>query len=402
MPEAHRYRCLIILLLCAAAPACAQRALTFEHTTNILSACYADDDKLLITASTDGIVKLWDPETGRLIRSFGSTLKESNNYSADFSPNGKLVATIGGRGGRVWNTKFGDLMFSLTGYGDTIKSIHFSSDSKWLLASSLDGSAKLWDVQLGKRHHNLNHMFESLGKNEKRSGVTEAKFCNKEKSIATGSIHLVHDSTFNNGTQVDHPRYDSALLIWDLKTGKVTHVLAGYPFSVSHDELNIISGSANTSGRDARVWNAESGKLILTLHGHEGKVTSCEFSKHGQWILTASHEDGTCRLWNSITGDVIHLIKTQIDPESSASQLSADNKWIVTFSGDSTKAWDAATGKLRYVIRTDRPVIMAANSKRMVVIEGRFATLFDIVTGKAIRLNEQEGPAKSKKELKVR
>src|SRR5258706_8483445 len=147
----------------------------FEHKTEIISPQYDVNDNLLITASIDGIVKLWDPATGKLIRPFSSVTRPSKSFSAELSPDGKLIATINGRGGKVWNTKFGDLVCILSGYRDTIKSVHFSGNSKWLVAASLDGTAKLWDVHTGKRHHSLNHMFESLGK-EQQSGVTDARF----------------------------------------------------------------------------------------------------------------------------------------------------------------------------------------------------------------------------------
>jgi len=114
--------------------------LFFEHNAEIVCAQYDEDDNLLMTASMDGIVKLWDPATGRLIRSFGAVTRLSKSFSAEFSPDGKLIATINGRGGKVWNTKFGDLVCTLSGYSDTIKSIHFSNNSKWLVAASLDGT----------------------------------------------------------------------------------------------------------------------------------------------------------------------------------------------------------------------------------------------------------------------
>src|SRR5882672_6209448 len=119
----------------AVGPVCAQTTgpLYFEQNAEILSAHFDAQDNLVITAAANGIINLWDPDTGRLIRSFGGASRLSKKFLADFSPNGKLVASANERGGKVWNTKFGDVVCSLTGYGDTIKSIHFSADSKWLI-----------------------------------------------------------------------------------------------------------------------------------------------------------------------------------------------------------------------------------------------------------------------------
>src|SRR5579872_1801782 len=94
------------------------------HNTKINSVAFDARDEFLVTASADGITKLWDVKSGRVIRGFGTKLQTLNpNFQAVLSPNGKLIATINGRGGRVWNTDFGDLAFQLLGYGDTLKAV---------------------------------------------------------------------------------------------------------------------------------------------------------------------------------------------------------------------------------------------------------------------------------------
>ena len=408
-----RPRLLIILFACLFARLVyAQKSepIFFEHKTEILCAKYDEDDNLLITASTDGVVKLWDPATGRLIRPFGSVARPSKTFSAELSPDGKLIATINGRGGRVWNTKFGDLVCILAGFSDTIKSVHFSSNSKWLVAASLDGTANLWDVQTGKRHHSLNHMFESLGKKELQSGVTDARFCNKDKSIITGSgkairdsMHQAVDSSLSiNSNKRYVAQYDSNALVWDLKTGKVIDTLAGYPFDVSPDGGRIITGSVNTAGQDARVWDAATGKLILSLSGHTGKVTTCQFSRNGKWILTASVADGTCRVWDVLSGKFIGDVKAGPENVNSTAQFSPDGKWISTFSQDTTKLWETATGRLLQTIPAGQPLTFSNDSKRMVILTGKRGSVYDTVSGQPVMVEKKPVVAGNKKVVKVR
>ena len=66
----------------------------------------------------------------------------------------------------------------------------------------------------------------------------------------------------------------------------------------SPDGLWIVTASRD---RTARVWEAESGRLIRTLTGHKGQVNSAQFSPDGSRIVTAS-DDKTARLWETATG----------------------------------------------------------------------------------------------------
>ena len=67
----------------------------------------------------------------------------------------------------------------------------------------------------------------------------------------------------------------------------------------SPDGEILAGGSAHGT---VRLWNAMTGGIRTTLHGHSDTVTSVTFSPDGGMLATAS-ADGTVRLWDPRTGD---------------------------------------------------------------------------------------------------
>ncbi|MEZ4405445.1 MAG: AAA-like domain-containing protein [Polyangiales bacterium] len=61
----------------------------------------------------------------------------------------------------------------------------------------------------------------------------------------------------------------------------------------SPDGQRVVTASYDQS---ARVWEAGSGRLLVTLSGHTGPVNAASFSPDGQRVVTASG-DGTAHIW---------------------------------------------------------------------------------------------------------
>ena len=75
----------------------------------------------------------------------------------------------------------------------------------------------------------------------------------------------------------------------------------GYGVSVafSPDRKRIITGSTDNT---AKIWNAQTGKELLTLKGHTSSVCFVAFSDDGRKIITKS-ATGIEKIWDSMQTD---------------------------------------------------------------------------------------------------
>ncbi len=100
-----------------------------------------------------------------------------------------------------------------------------------------------------------------------------------------------------------------------------------------------------SSDHTAKIWDAETGRLLHSFEGHTGWINSARFSPDGKNVVTAS-DDHTAKIWNSENGKLLHSLKGHSSYVYSA-RYSSNGITIVTFSFDlTTKIWDANSGIL--------------------------------------------------------
>ena len=107
--------------------------------------------------------------------------------------------------------------------------------------------------------------------------------------------------------------------------------MAIFCVAFSPDGKRIVTGSHDHT---AKVWEVQTGRVILTLRGHSSAINSVAYSPDGKHIVTSS-EDDTVKLWNARTGQEILTFKGHTHRVRSVA-FSPDGKHIVTGSWDNT------------------------------------------------------------------
>jgi WD40 repeat protein/transcriptional regulator with XRE-family HTH domain len=179
------------------------------------------------------------------------------------------------------------------------------------------------------------------------------------RSILESRIRFVlhHDAevwsvTFSpDGKRIGTASQDKTAKIWDAETGKLLLTLKGHTASVNGIAFSPDGKRVATSSDDhtAKVWDVSTGKELLTLSGHTNWIYRIAFSPDGKRLATTS-EDKTAKIWDAVTGQellsiavdgaVFYDIAFSTDGERLATSVENMERNIST-----VRVWDATTGK---------------------------------------------------------
>ncbi|EME28950.1 glucose repression regulatory protein TUP1 [Galdieria sulphuraria] len=122
------------------------------HLGHVYSVDTCNDGRLLASGSGDQSVKLWNIQNGQEEKTLNcSSHKKINSdgiTSVSFSPRGPYRIATGSleRTVRVFDVETGDLLHNFRQHADSVYSVAFSSDGRYLLSGSLDKNVMLWDL----------------------------------------------------------------------------------------------------------------------------------------------------------------------------------------------------------------------------------------------------------------
>lgn len=262
------------------------------YSESIDHIAFSMDGSLIVSAYSYGKITLWDARTGKPLKKFKVGKKDflGETHCVTFSPDDLFILSCHDNTWnplRLWNAHKGDLVREFDGKSpdpdswsrdDSIGSVAFSPDGRFIISGSNKGKVRLWDARTGELVST-----SECGGGESRE--TSVAFSPDGKLAISGS-------------------YAGLIRFFDARTGKLIpkfdrqspdDVLC---LAFSPDGKFLITGGGKQDKGVLRLWEAQSGDPVESFEGqaHTKWILSVAFTPDSRFIVSGSMDD-TIRLW---------------------------------------------------------------------------------------------------------
>jgi len=259
-------------------------------------------------------VKIWDVKTGRELRALNTT--EIPN-DADFTADGRVIATIGGMGQiSLWDAQTGSKLRDLSS-SPTLTPPVFKPGQMPNMPNMADIAAMMTNV------------IGTMSAGTMGRSVTSLAFTSDGRTLATGGVDSKANvdiaAMMSGAMSGQRPKKGSKtpdpadlmkdlkveavgqVQLWDVASGREIGVIKGHGRGVSkvafsRDGKLLASGGTDNS---IKIWDVGTQRELSTLKGHTSNIESIDFSPDGRLLASAS-DDGSTFLWDTKSGE--HLL----------------------------------------------------------------------------------------------
>ena len=250
-----------------------------EPRGTIKSLVYTPDGQRLITGGDDQTIKVWNSRTGQLLLSLSGHTSSIRSLVVT-SDGSTLVSGSDDQTIRLWNLGSGQSLQTLKGHKSYINALAISPDGQLLASGSADQTIRLWTFT-GQPIRTLSGH---------KSYVNALAFSPDGRLLASASA-------------------DQTIKLWEVSSGILVRTLAGHlsyvnAVAFTPDGQQVISGSAD---RTLKIWDVTTGAELRTLTGHSSFVEALAISPDGQRLISGS-ADQTLKIWEFTSGNLLHTL----------------------------------------------------------------------------------------------
>ena len=267
-----------------------------RHSDRVNRLAYNPGGTRLASCSRDGTVKIWDLGNGREIVTYRGHLDQPDDLtkpninalkvtSIAFHPKKPLIASASGNQVHLWEPETGKFVKTLLNLGKTekpIKPIAFSPDGKFLAVGADDGILRVVDVETGKV------TYSSPSRNAR---IEALAYSPNGKMIVVG----------DNNSQIavyapGHAMGQLLMTVPGIELGEVQDVVFsadnGAVFACGKDPKVRLTAGPKPDGSPA----ANTATRLRDFVGHTGSVGALALTPDGKFLVTGG-SDNTVRVW---------------------------------------------------------------------------------------------------------
>lgn len=229
----------------------------------------------------------------------------------------------------VWEWQSESYILKQQSHYDSLTTVVYSPDGTKVVTGSDDGKIKIWDAVSG---------FAVTTFNQHMASVSALKFSQRGNVLFSASL-------------------DGSVRAWDLlryrnfRTFTAPKRIQFTSLAVDPSGEMVCAGSIDDF--DIHVWNVQTSQLVDRLSGHEGPISSLDFSQDGS-LLASGSWDHTARLWNffgrTAISEPMHLqsevLVVSFRPDAKILLVSSMDGTITTWNVKSANQESEIDGKL--------------------------------------------------------
>jgi small GTP-binding protein len=246
------------------------------HTDTIRHIMWSPDGKFLASASADSTVRIWDANTGGLIKVLEGHTQKVNCVA--WIPNDNILLsgsedwTL-----RLWNIADEQQNQIILWQEMPIRSVSWSQANQEFAIGTDDGSIWLGSIKT---------MIQDQMRDKHTSAVHSLAWSPDGHTLASASL---------GGTT----------RLWDMTTRSVRITLDGYTTVAWSPDAQIVASPYYDNA--INLWYAETGHRTGILEGHTNSICSLAFSCDGS-LLASKSNDHTIRLWRCNPWELVAVL----------------------------------------------------------------------------------------------
>lgn len=304
------------------------------HSGPVTTCDYSPDESTVLSGSEDGSLRFWRAWSGEplpIVPQHGAPVR-----ACSWSRKGDRIVSGGDDCAlRLWDPANGRNLRELKGHNGEVLDCVFSPDGRLIASGSADKTVRIWDSTTGSLRATLEGH---------QGAVRTCVFSTDGKRLLSGAGFVAAKAFFTFAEVME-------LAVWDVLSAvsdeKIAPLVMSRP-SWAEPGASVASllsfFDSRVSSTKAVAETAQTAKSLATTPDrelHEGGILSATFSPDGNRVLSAS-ADATLRLWDASTLACLGTFSGHRGPVNSCSWSSAGDLVVSGCEDGTLKVWDVS------------------------------------------------------------
>lgn len=354
----------------------------------INTAALSPDNSLIATGTRDGVITLWNRETGKEVRH--STERKLAVFGLAFSPDGKWLVSSHQEPMTVilWNVQTGEKLWEQRAPGN-MSNLFFTPDGKQIvaIADAFDTRPRILDASNGRILAVLERDVSGLNSTRSVALSPSGKYLVALSYGLSGSPFVMWSmetgkplASKGSADYFDFSKFEEReSLVWaGFVGGSDTLALRGNKriYLVNPQKREITSSFAfadswhltpdatavaadgktialATTDTDISLFAMADGKPLAKLTGNTSKLRKIAFSPDGLFVIGIG-EDCAIRLWQSTSGTLLATLRGHKQFAIEA-RFMPDSARLLSFGDEVARVWDVRPDNRRWLAVPDGP-----------------------------------------------